>query len=676
MTSSNPFDQLVDNSTNLNYGTEFDPNFNPFSDYYREEQEKKDEFIKAQIKAASSTDPDKAGKAQKLVKELGLPDGMALDPEKTLKFLEERKKQQLLDQRRLSLVNPILGERLRNPSFAQIAHDNIENLGFFEKLYSTVGLKGAYQGTRKGILSNEKGKLGSQLKSSLGPIDIPRVLSTATQGDFLNLSKTDQEIFDRIKEIDKEIARMDADGENFIEAATYYIGQYGASVPQAALTGLVTAKIRAQLGATIGLGGGPKGSLIGGILGGLSGWGAFTNKLALDTIQVEEGHAYLELLDRGYTKDEAQTRAQIVGVVNGALERVNLALLGKVYKGAKDVAINQFNKRILRRVTMQAMSKNAQKATQLGALKALGSNYVTNIGSETGTEVLQELVSIAGVNVLSNLSQEDINTLTPEQIGDRVWSTMTQTMKGMVLFGLVGSGGSYVNEVNKVNQAKSDVAFIEKLSQVSANDKTKKRNASVFQNYIQQISDSQGVNDFYIDAGEFLNQLDKNLITEEQLELFSPDISKQLKDIKKEGLVGKDIKIKTGDYAANIAGTEFDKSLQPHLRLGADSLSLTDYSASQLKNKQEALDKVVTIMNEQKERMEQADKEEKQIKRQITAQLKSLNLKFTDNDNRFLAGLPSAFAGAYSKLTGQTPKEFINQHFYNIKFDKRDSQFG
>jgi len=676
MTSSNPFDQLVDNSTNLDYGTEFDPNFNPFSDYYREEQEKKDEFIKAQIKAASSTDPDKAGKAQKLVAELGLPDGMALDPEKSLKFLEERKKQQLIDQRRLSLVNPILGERLRNPSFAQIAHDNIENLGFFEKLYSTVGLKGAYQGTRKGILSNEKGKLGSQLKSSLGPIDIPRVLSTATQGDFLNLSKTDQEIFDRIKEIDEEIARMDADGENFIEAATYYIGQYGASVPQAALTGLATAKIRAKLGATVGSAGGPKGSVIGGVLGGLSGWGAFTNKLALDTVQVEEGHAYLELLDRGYTKDEAQTRAQIVGVVNGALERVNLALLGKVYKGAKDVAINQFNKRILRRVTVQAMSKNAQKATQLGALKALGGNYVTNIGSETGTEVLQELVSIAGVNVLSNLSQEDINTLTPEQIGDRVWSTMTQTMKGMVLFGLVGSGGSYVNEVNKVNQAKSDVAFIEKLSQVSANDKTKKRNATVFQNYIQQISDSEGVDDFYIDAGEFLNQLDKNLITEQQLELFSPDISKQIKDIKKEGLVGKDIKIKTGDYAANIAGTEFDKSLQPHLRLGADSLSLTDYSASQLKNKQEALDKVVTIMNEQKNRMEQAAKEEKQIKRQIAAQLKVLNTKFTENDNRFLAGLPSAFAGAYSKLTGQTPKEFINQHFYNIKFDKKDSQFG
>ena len=671
MTSSNPFDQLVDKAPSQNYGREFDPDYNPFSTYYRDEQEKKDEFIKQQIKLASSTDPEKAGKAQKIVQELGLPDGMALDPEKSLQFLEERKKQQAIDQRRLSLVNPILSERLRNPQFAQIAHDNIDNLSFFEKLYNTVGLKGAYQGTRKGILSNEKGKLGSQLKSSLGPIDIPRALTTAGQGDFLNLSKTDQEIFDRIKEIDKEIARMDADGENFIEAATYYIGQYGASVPQAALTGLATAKTATALG----LKAGPKGGIVGAAIGGLTGWGAFSNKLALDTVQVEEGHAYLELLDRGYSKDEAQTRAQIVGVVNGALERVNLALLGKVYKGAKDVAINQFNKRILRRVTTQAMSKNAQKATQLGALKALGSNYAINMASEAGTEVLQEIVSIAGANVLSDISQEEIDTLTPEEIGDRIWSTMTQTMKGMVLFGLVGSGGSYVNEVNKVNQAKSDVAFIEKLSQMSANDKTKKRNATVFQDYIQQISDNEGVDDFYIDAKEFLNQLDKNLITEEQLELFSPDITKQLKDIKKEGLVGKDIKIKTGDYAANIAGTEFDKSLQPHLRLGADSLSLADYSASQLKNKQEALDKVVTIMNEQKEKMEQASKEEKQIKRQITAQIKSLGL-YSDRDSRFLAGLPSAFAGAYSKITGQTPKEFIKQHFYNIKFDKRDKQFG
>ncbi len=671
MTSSNPFDQLVDKAPSQNIGRQYDPDFNPFSDYYRDEQEKKDEFIKAQIKAASSTDPEKAGEAQQLVEDLGLPKGMALDPDKSLEILKEKKKQQLIDQRRLSLVNPILGERLRDPSFAHIAHDNLDNLGFYEKLFKTVGLQSVYQGTRKGLLSNEKGKLGSQLKSSLGPIDIPRVLSTATQGDFLNLSKTDQEIFDRIKEIDEEIARMDADGEDFFEAGTYYFGQYGASIPQAAVTGLATAKTATALG----LKAGPKGGVAGAVVGAVTGWGAFSNKIALDTVQVEEGHAYLELLDRGYTKDEAQTRAQIVGVVNGALERVNLALLGKVYKGVSQPLINQFNKRILRRVTTQALSKNAQKATQIGAFKALGANYATNMGSETGTEVLQEMVSIAGINVLSDLSENDIKKLTPEQIGDRIYSTMTQTMKGMVLFGLVGSGGSYINDVNKTKQAKSDIAFIEKLSQISSNDKTKKRNKTVFQNYIQQISDQEGVDDFYIDGQEFLNQLDKNLITEEQLDLFSPDISKQLKDIKKEGLVGKDIKIKTGDYAANIAGTEFDKSLQPHIRLGADSLSLNDYQASQLKNQQEALDNVVTIMNEQRDKMLLSEKEEKQIRRQITAQIKSLR-KYSPRDSRFLAGLPSAFAGAYSKLTGQTPKEFIKQHFYNIKFDKKDSQFG
>ena len=156
MTSSNPFDQLVDKAPSQNIGRQYDPDFNPFSDYYRDEQEKKDEFIKAQIKAASSTDPDKAGEAQQLVQDLGLPKGMALDPDKSLEILKERKKQQLIDQRRLSLVNPILGERLRDPSFAHIAHDNLDNLGFFEKLFKTVGLQNVYQGTKKGLLSNEK----------------------------------------------------------------------------------------------------------------------------------------------------------------------------------------------------------------------------------------------------------------------------------------------------------------------------------------------------------------------------------------------------------------------------------------------------------------------------------------------------------------------------------------
>ena len=57
------------------------------------------------------------------------------------------------------------------------------------------------------------------------------------------------------------------------------------------------------------------------------------------------------------------------------------------------------------------------------------------------------------------------------------------------------------------------------------------------------VGERNGVKDFYIDAKTFQQQLDDNDISMEQLELFSPELSEQLKRADEEGLVGKNIKI-------------------------------------------------------------------------------------------------------------------------------------
>ena len=57
------------------------------------------------------------------------------------------------------------------------------------------------------------------------------------------------------------------------------------------------------------------------------------------------------------------------------------------------------------------------------------------------------------------------------------------------------------------------------------------------------VGERNGVKDFYIDAKTFQQQLDENDISMEQLELFSPELSDQLKKADEEGLVGKNIKI-------------------------------------------------------------------------------------------------------------------------------------
>ena len=53
---------------------------------------------------------------------------------------------------------------------------------------------------------------------------------------------------------------------------------------------------------------------------------------------------------------------------------------------------------------------------------------------------------------------------------------------------------------------------------------------------------------------------------------MSPDIAQQLIEINKSGGQG-DVLIKTSEYAAKLAGTQFDGFLQDHLRVDRDGLA-------------------------------------------------------------------------------------------------------
>ena len=72
----------------------------------------------------------------------------------------------------------------------------------------------------------------------------------------------------------------------------------------------------------------------------------------------------------------------------------------------------------------------------------------------------------------------------------------------------------------------------------------------------------------------------------EQLELFSPQIANDLKEINATGGQG-DIAVPTGTYAAKIAGTQLGLAVQPHMRVTQDSMSATE--AGQFANERETL---------------------------------------------------------------------------------------
>ena len=73
---NNPFLKSLEFTPNQNYDEEEN---NPFNKYFERENEKREELLKGMLKSVSEKDPERTGEAQRLSKELNLPEGVGLD---------------------------------------------------------------------------------------------------------------------------------------------------------------------------------------------------------------------------------------------------------------------------------------------------------------------------------------------------------------------------------------------------------------------------------------------------------------------------------------------------------------------------------------------------------------------------------------------------------------------
>ena len=661
--------------------------------YYIEEQKQRDAAIQTLLNSVADNDPDGTGEAQRLAKELGLPEGMTIDSADTLETLREKQRERLRQAHSLAMVNPILARQLSDPSFAAIAHDNLPRLAAHEKLWkgvSSVPVDG-WQGIRKGVLSREMGLIADRLRGNKAQ------LISLEEGFDPNYVPSPQDLEDyaRLKEINETIQNYDADGVGIIEGTGYFFGQYGSSIPPAALHGLTTWGAKTAIGTGIGaVVDGPLpfgevgGAAIGGLVGFFTGWGAFRNKLTIDTWAIEGGHSWLEARKAGMTIREADIASNAVGATNAVIERWALNALAGPYgralgalKGplarsglANAPLVKSIQNRIFRQVTKNALGTSGKKLTWNGITQQFAKDYALLLGTEVGQEIAQEMVAITGINLTAELSQTDIETISAEEAGNRIWSTANETMKGMILFGLIGPGITYSSNLSKAEKARNTTAVLEKIVELNKDDVTAKRNKDQINDYQQNLADQAGVSDFYFNAEVFQQQLDKHAITEQQLELFSSELVQQLKDAKKEGWVGKVVKIPTGKYLTEIGGTDLGNSLFPHVKPGENDYSQTEM-VQFYKDKPQLLAAAREEIQQSKEILLQSTRESRLIKKQIAGQLAALNLpKITPRNAVLLAGLPQAFAGTYSRILGITPAEFINQYQYNIRGSEIDSK--
>ena len=709
MSSSNPFDNVGnDQFLGESYGSNENDyvDDNPFDTYFKIQDKQKEEVLKQVLSLAQKNDPNRIGKAQILAQELNIPPDMALDSEGVLEILEERKKQQEiqnLNARDLALVNPLLAKQLRDPNFAAIAYDNIPRLQKTEGLFP--GFKklaqNYYEGDARGTIAREMGDIGDRLKTNGVPfLDTKRGFEEGyvpTQQDLDDL--------EALRVMEERLREYDNNGIGLLEGFAYIPGLlrggqieaitagYGTYLLTDAATKAFTSTFGSQLlgsdggGNFMGYGvGWAVGQVISPFIGLFTGMNAYTNKMTLDMKEIASGHQYMEARSRGISVENAQVLAEITGWGEAAIERVGIEYFSRVLKKSAPGYLklidpltsplmkkSGLDKAINRVFAKNVLSNGGRKLTYKAALFRGATQYVSNVGVELTTELLQELNAIAGINLFAEF-EDGVTPISAVEIGDRIYNTMDMTFRSMVLFGLLPSIGSFANDFTAASKAKKDTAILSKLSQISKDDVTKKRNKTAWQNWVQQLADQNNADTIHINAQEFKQQLDNNAITEQQLELFSPELANQLKNAEKQGLSGTTIQIKTGDYLANISGTKFDESLKPHIKFGSDQMSLTE--ANQFfKDQPEILKAMKEEVSKQKDQLLQDQEESRQIELQITNQLKNLNI-YKPHNARFLSRLIGNFAKTYSQYTNQTPSQFINDHFYNIQLDTKSKNFG
>ncbi len=635
-------ESVNDGNSDLIIGNDFASQIQNYSgpDVYRNiydrRQALRDLKIKQNLQAVVDRDPDRVGEAMELANELGLPQAFHLTSDYAIKLMKEKQQREYFAKLNLAKNSPILYKQLTDPKFAALAYDNLENLEGLEKLFHDFAEipENVAQGWEKGRLQHRRGWIGVQLQ----------------WGD------PDQETLDELKEIDDRLAELEADGTGPFEEGFSIFGQYSKTLPHAFAKGGAGAVVGGAAGAWMG-----PGSIFtakGGFIVG------FMTSLGLDSWAIESGNMYLTLAqDEGFDKNESKWIATGVGVVSAALEIWGLSFVSAPIR------------KLLTKAATKQIAKQLAKPGGRYALTQFAKNWAMTSLQESGTEVLQELTQVVGREIAVMYDdREDVESQFTSwdgiwEVGKQLAMTFYRTMQGMSVVGFVGSGPTYIADVNKVKNAKRQEVFFKALEKQANDSKLRKRSSIEHESLTQQIGNEKGISEVYFDANAFAQTMKDEGLSADDIRKVSPTIADQIEQFDNTGTIpGNDIVVPIGEYTSKLLNTDLDNILRQHRRMDKDkSFSQAEkiyFEANKEKLEKEANDIANKDANKTKKFRASAAKVKKDFAAMLqrTGKFKSRrsvleaatfyqNLAITQGNKRGL--LPDEFAKKYNlKVVG------------------------
>lgn len=284
--------------------------------------------------------------------------------------------------------------------------------------------------------------------------------------------------------------------------------------------------------------------------------------------EVEGGLAYKDMREAGIDDDVARRLSGTVGFVNGSLEAIGDAVLTKF--GGKLLGITGFKQMFGQKVkekTIEALKKPTFRAAAVDVAKA----FTTGLATEVGVEELQEISNIVAEEAAKKLTKDvQFDSITPDEVMDRLADIGIETIKGVWALGLAGGAVGMTRHISKIKTAQRNQEFFENLNQIAPEITARETAPGVVSEVVQNQAESAGKSTIYVDGEMFAQTMQEKNVRLEDLKKINPELGNA---IQKAVASGGDVEISTGDYAAHIAGTPFGEALTQHLRFNPDELS-------------------------------------------------------------------------------------------------------
>lgn len=501
--------------------------------------------------------------------------------------------------------------------FFNLAHDDTENLSFWEKTLRTARemKTDAVQGYQAGKLQNDLGIVGSNaMFSQMAP-----------------------ETRQRAQELNARIESLKGSG-GFVEAAAKIIGQMSESVPDAVQSGSV-------YGSAAGLAtmaAGPEVSIPAAIGGFAAGAGA---SMAANSYRVEAGHMYLDMIESGVDEGIASVSAAGGGIINAALETAGFSMVAAPVKQA-------FTK-----LATDALTKRLTASTTSTAVKNFARNYALAYGGEVGTEILQEVVAVTAEEIAKAVDPKDLESmLTTEegraQISARLEGTAAEVMKGMALLALPGASVDFVVDTRKAAQARKNVELLGAIGEQAKASKVLPRDMNAFEQHLAQLAKDGPTDTVYVNAKDFFNAVaatgkDPNKVVQE-----IPSLRDQWQEAQ---TLDADLVMPLSEFAARIAPTDLHDALVPHLKFSQDQTTAAQAQKATQERAQTLREQAAQVAAEQTD-VAAWEESSESVFNAVRKQLTQAG-RYSDSANRAQATLIRDFYAVMAGRVGITPGE-------------------